>query len=316
VREHEVKEHFPGGMGGFALEREPEASHDCSRGRVFGLVDADERLEPEFLDAHSEPRLARLRSRSRDLDVARRASIRLQREEPHFGSNVGMDKPAQPARSPVSATMTADTATLGRVIASDPAGRSATRSKANARPVIGSTPATAWCNTKRSLDARLTEMGTLLVITAPPGAGKSTAARFVADAAERSVLVEGDAFFGFLASGAIEPWLPESNEQNEVVTQAAASAAGRFAKGGFTVIYDGVVGPWFLPTFAAATGLDDLEYVVFPVLDVVQRAGGAVDVYRHRGWRDVGEARPAWLPDGEPPVLLMILPSSARVLRP
>lgn len=46
-----------------------------------------------------------------------------------------------------------------------------------------------------------------------------------------------------------------------------------------------------------------------PVLDVVQRAGGAVDLYRHRGWRDVGEARPAWLPDDEPPVLLMVLPA-------
>lgn len=45
-----------------------------------------------------------------------------------------------------------------------------------------------------------------------------------------------------------------------------------------------------------------------PVLDVVQRDGAAVDVYRHRGWREVGQARPAWLPDTEPPVLLMILP--------
>ncbi len=62
-------------------------------------------------------------------------------------------------------------------------------------------------------------------------------------------------------------------------------------------------------TWARARGM-------VPVLDVVQRAGRAVDVYRHRGWRDVGEARPAWLPDGEPPVLLMILPASAKVPRP
>ena len=44
--------------------------------------------------------------------------------------------------------------------------------------------------------------------------------------------------------------------------QAAASAAGRFAAGGYTVVYDGVVGPWFLPLFAAVTGLDGLSYVV------------------------------------------------------
>jgi hypothetical protein len=76
------------------------------------------------------------------------------------------------------------------------------------------------------------------------------------------VLVEGDAFFGFLARGAIEPWLPESNEQNDVVTRAAAAAAGRFADGGYTTVFDGVVGPWFLPTFAAATALDRIDYAM------------------------------------------------------
>jgi hypothetical protein len=86
-------------------------------------------------------------------------------------------------------------------------------------------------------------MGTLLVVTGPPVAGKSTVACMVADTAEHSVLVEGDALFGFLASGAIEPWLPDSHAQNEVVTRAAAAAAGHFAGGGFTTFYDGVVGP-------------------------------------------------------------------------
>ena len=105
-------------------------------------------------------------------------------------------------------------------------------------------------------------MGSLLVVTGPPGAGKSSVARVVADAADASVLVEGDAFFGFLASGAIEPWLPASNDQNTVVTTAAASAAGAFARGGYETVYDGVVGPWFLATFGAATGLDRLDYVV------------------------------------------------------
>lgn len=44
-----------------------------------------------------------------------------------------------------------------------------------------------------------------------------------------------------------------------------------------------------------------------PVLDVVQRHGDALAIYRHRGWRVVGEARPEWLPDDEPPVLAMVL---------
>ena len=109
----------------------------------------------------------------------------------------------------------------------------------------------------------------LLVITGPPGAGKSSVARVLVDAVPRSVLIEGDAFFGFLARGAIEPWLPASNDQNTVVTRAAASAAGAFAAGGYTTVYDGVVGPWFLPTFGSATGLERLDYaILLPSVDV------------------------------------------------
>ncbi len=46
-----------------------------------------------------------------------------------------------------------------------------------------------------------------------------------------------------------------------------------------------------------------------PVLDVVQAHGPAVAVYRHRGWVEVGTARPSWLPDDEPSILLMMLPN-------
>lgn len=113
----------------------------------------------------------------------------------------------------------------------------------------------------------------LLIVTGPPGAGKSTVARILADRFEPSVLVDGDAFFAFLRRGAATPWLPEARAQNEVVTEGAAAATGRYAAGGFATVYDGVVGPWFLPRFAAATGLDRLDYVVLlpPVELCVER---------------------------------------------
>lgn len=111
----------------------------------------------------------------------------------------------------------------------------------------------------------------------------------MASAADRSVLIEGDAFFGFLANGRIEPWLSGSHDQNIVVTQAAAAAAGHFATNGYDAVFDGVVGPWFLPTFAAATGLDHLDYVI--LLPSVERCVVQVGHRVDHGFKDEGATR-------------------------
>lgn len=122
-------------------------------------------------------------------------------------------------------------------------------------------------------------MGSLLIVTGPPGAGKSTVAALLAARYDLSALVEGDAFFAFLRSGAIEPWLPASQTQNEVVTDAAASATAAFVAGGYDTVYDGVMGPWFLPAFARRMQLREFDYaVVLPSVDacverVATRAG-------------------------------------------
>ena len=88
------------------------------------------------------------------------------------------------------------------------------------------------------------------MVTGPPGAGKSTVAALVVAGFDTAALVPGDAFFSFWSRGAIRPWLTEADEQNAVALRAAAAAAGTFAAGGCTVVYDGVLGPWHLPVFA------------------------------------------------------------------
>lgn len=108
----------------------------------------------------------------------------------------------------------------------------------------------------------------MVVVSGPPGAGKSSVAALLADAEDRSVLVAGDDFFAFLHSGAVDPWRPEAHRQNEVVIQAAARATGRFAAT-YSTIYDGVIGPWSLDTFAAQLGVDALDYVILLPAELV-----------------------------------------------
>jgi hypothetical protein len=115
----------------------------------------------------------------------------------------------------------------------------------------------------------------LLVVTGPPGAGKSTAASLAAAAFSSSAVVRGDDFFAFLASGAVAPWLPASRTQNELVLRAAGAAVGTLVRGGMTVLYDGILGPWFLPEFTAAAGVAELHYAVLlpPLATCLTRVG-------------------------------------------
>jgi predicted ABC-type ATPase len=131
-------------------------------------------------------------------------------------------------------------------------------------------------------------VGELVVVTGPPGAGKSSVSERLVNRRTPSALVVGDAFFAMIKQGYILPWLPQSHHQNEIVIEAAAAAAGRLTEIGF-VVYDGVVGPWLLPTFRRAAGMPELHYVVLlPPLGVcLERVRSRVD----HGFSDLSVTR-------------------------
>ena len=107
--------------------------------------------------------------------------------------------------------------------------------------------------------------GRIIVITGSPGTGKTTTASIVAKESnmDKSVHMHTDDFFHYLSKGAISPHLPESNEQNLVVIEAFLEAAKRYARGGYDVIVDGIVGPWFLEPWRALAREDyEVHYIV------------------------------------------------------
>ena len=86
----------------------------------------------------------------------------------------------------------------------------------------------------------------VLVLSGPPGSGKTITARWLAGMFERAVHLESDWFFHAVRSGFVEPWKPDSREQNQTIMQAVADAAADFALGGYVTIVDGIVSPPWL----------------------------------------------------------------------
>lgn len=49
-------------------------------------------------------------------------------------------------------------------------------------------------------------VGDLIVVTGPPGAGKTTVSRILSHLFEPSARISGDEFFGFIEQGYLAPW--------------------------------------------------------------------------------------------------------------
>jgi predicted kinase len=145
--------------------------------------------------------------------------------------------------------------------------------------------------------------GRVIIITGPPGAGKTTVCRTLATEGgfERAVHLHTDDFFHAIRRGYVEPWRAGSERQNEIVTDVIVAAATTYARGGYVVFVDGIVGPWFLDRYQAAAARDglDLDYVVLRPdeattkerararADHALRASGPV-VTMHRAFADLG----------------------------
>ncbi len=121
-------------------------------------------------------------------------------------------------------------------------------------------------------------MSQVVIVSGPPGAGKSSVCEALCERYDRTVHLETDDVYGWLRMGYIAPWKPGSADQNMMVSRAAARAAVAFARERYGVFIDGVIGAQHLPVYieelrAAAV---PVHFVVLlpPLEEMLRRAAG------------------------------------------
>ena len=111
----------------------------------------------------------------------------------------------------------------------------------------------------------------ILILSGPPGSGKTTIARVLSETASQpTVHLVTDSFYTAIRKGFVAPFLPEAAQQNEVVIAVLVNCMLGYAAGGYDVIVDGIIGPWSLQPFrnAAKNAGLPLSFVVLrPSLD-------------------------------------------------
>lgn len=121
-------------------------------------------------------------------------------------------------------------------------------------------------------------MSQIVIVSGPPGAGKSTVCEALCERYDRTVHLQTDDVYGWIRMGYAPPWKSGSADQNLVVSRACARAAVPFARSLYGVFIDGLISPVFLPVYVdelREAGVAIHYVVLLPSLEeLMQRADG------------------------------------------
>jgi len=126
-----------------------------------------------------------------------------------------------------------------------------------------------------------------LILTGPPGSGKTTVGRLVAAAYDPSVAIMSDFFWAAIVNGAIPPWETESAQQNRAMIRASLVSATRLFSAGYATVLEGIIGPWFFDLVREELSDSDatISYVVLrpSIEDCLFRATERLSDPQHAG---------------------------------
>lgn len=103
----------------------------------------------------------------------------------------------------------------------------------------------------------------IFLISGPPGAGKSTLAKAIAQHCNKSIHIECDSLYNMVQGGHKQPWEDGADTLISLMYNVLASQANIYLKAGFSVVSDYVWSPQELLSLCNKIGPENQFYPVF-----------------------------------------------------